>query len=916
MTLDPGTRIGSYEIVSKLGEGGMGEVFRARDTKLGRDVAMKVLPTSFAQDAGRLARFEREARTLASLNHPNIAQVFGFEDGHAGPDGQGHGPVLVMELLDGHALSDLLASGPLPVRKAIDYAGQIARGLAAAHERGIIHRDLKPDNLFVLPDGRVKILDFGLARQADTPPSDIDATRMVGDVRTEPGMVMGTVGYMAPEQIRAESTDARSDLFALGLVLYEMLSGQRAFRKATMPETMTAILREDPADLTSLRADISPGLVRVVNRLIEKSPAARFQTGSDLAFALEHLSGSSPGQSSGSVVQPRGSDSTTNVVAAQPETKKRSGRGMGWALIGLSFAALGILSSRLLPRDADDAPATVNVPVVRSSVVLPEGIRLTGMFIPARRMAMSPDGQYVVFMGGARNEPHPPDRLWLLTLATGVVRELDGTIDANSPFWSPDSRTVGFVDAATRSLKRVNVAGGAPTRIASVVGSSAWRPDGSIVTIELPPGRNAWTIPAGGGEPSPLVLPPNRIHGFPTLLPGTDAFLYGGATPDLGEEGYFFGVHLPDGSEKVLISGADPLNSVYANGHLLYVQGSTLYARPFDPKTASFAGVEVPLADDVLSARASGAAFSASQTGLIAYAPQQVSRNSRLTLFDRQGHELRNVGEAADYTNVSLSPDDTRLLVSVTDPTRSAHDVYIVDLARGTRQRLTFDVADERSSAWTADGKRVVFQREKDLFIRNADFTGGDTPVLQDGISKDPRMVSADGRMLYRRSGKGNDIWIKSLQEEGPGTALLETQYDENYAGLSPDGRSMVYMSTESGRPEIYVMSLEGEGGKAMISTAGGSFPIWRRDGKEIVYLSTERALMSVAVKGSGSRFQAEAPVTLFPIDPQPGPGGPFDITSDGRTIIVNAALPSRIPPSFTVLANWPAMVKQAGTER
>ena len=913
VTLDPGTRIGSYEIVSKLGEGGMGEVFRARDTRLGRDVAMKVLPPSFAHDAGRLARFEREARTLASLNHPNIAQVYGFEDGHAGSDGQGHGPVLVMELLDGHSLSDLLAGGPLAVRKAIDYAGQIARGLAAAHERGIIHRDLKPDNLFVLPDGRVKILDFGLARQIDAA-VETDATRVVGDVQTQPGMVMGTVGYMAPEQIRAEQTDARSDLFALGLVLYEMLSGQRAFRKATMPETMTAILREDPADLASLRADVNPGLVRVVNRLIEKSPAARFQTGSDLAFALEHLSGSAPGSSPG-VVPPRGSDSTTNVVAAQPE-KKRGRKGMAWAMVGLACAAFGILSSRLLPRGADDAPATVNAPVVRSSVVLPEGIRLTGMFIPARRMAMSPDGQYIAFMGGARNEPHPPDRLWLLTLATGAVRELDGTINANTPFWSPDSRTVGYIDGNVNALKRVNITGGSPTRLASLNGPSAWRADGSVLTLESPPGRRAWTVPGNGGEPIPLKISEDRIHGFPAPLPGTEAFVYGAGSPAQKEDGYFLGVRLPDGADKVLIPGADPLNSAFANGHLLYVQGSTLYARPFDPKTLNFTGVEVPLADDVLAQRANGAAFSVSQTGLIAYAPQQVSRTSRLTLFDRQGHEIRTVGDEADYTNVSLSPDDTRLLVSVTDAARSAHDVYIVDMARGTRQRLTFDVADERSSVWTADGKRVVFTREKELYIRSADFTGGDTAVLVDSVSKDPRAVSADGRLLYRRSGKGNDIWLKSLSEEGPGKAILETQYDENYAGLSPDGRSMVYMSTESGRPEIYVMSLEGEGGKAMVSTAGGAFPIWRRDGKEIVYMSTERILTSVSVKGSGGSFQASAPVPMFPVDPQQGPGVPFDISADGKTIIVNAAMPSRIPPSFTVLVNWPAMVKAAGTER
>lgn len=908
MTLTPGTRIGSYEIVAKLGEGGMGEVFRARDTRLGRDVAAKVLPASFAQDASRLARFEREARTLASLNHPNVAQVFGLEDAAAGGAGTGHGPVLVMELLDGHSLSDLLAQGPLPIRKAVDYAGQIARGLAAAHDRGIIHRDLKPDNLFVLPDGRVKILDFGLARQTElvsADPSDPDATRM-RDLHTEPGMVMGTVGYMAPEQVRADSTDARSDLFSLGLVLFEMLTGQRAFRRGTMPETMTAILREDPPDLATLRPEVSPGLVRVVNRLLEKSPAARFQTGSDLAFALEHLSGSAPG----SGAQPQPTPSSVDV-AATPRTKTRGRKGLAWAAAGLAFAAFGVFSDRVFPRDADETPAAAQ-PAIRSSVVLPEGIRLTGQFIPARRMAMSPDGRYVAFIGGARNEPHPPDRLWLLTLETGNVRELEGTINASTPFWSPDSTAIGYLDSVANALKRVNISGGTPTRLAAVGGSSAWRPDGSVLTLEMPPARAAYRIPADGGEPVPLPMPAGTLHGFPTILPGTEAFLYGAGAPELIDDRYAFTAFLPDGTEKVIIKSGDPLNSVYANGHLLYVQGTTLFARPFDPKTLAFTGVEVPLADDVLALRLNGAAFSASQTGLLAYAPQLVQRNSQLTLFDRSGRLVSTVGGVADYTNVALSPDDTRLLVSVTDPARSAaHDVYIVDLARGTRQRLTFDAGDERSSVWSPDGTRVVYARDRNLYERRADFTGVETPVLVDGVSKDPRQIAKDGRLLYRRTGNGNDIWMKRLGEEDPGTAVVSTGFDENYAGFSPDGRSMVYASNESGRPEIYVVSLDGAGGKALISTAGGQFPQWRRDGREIVYMSNDRMLMSVAVTGSGQSFRASAPVELFAIEPQPGPGVPFDISADGKRIVVNASIPSRVPPSFSLIVNWPALVAQ-----
>ena len=442
-------RVGPYELVASLGVGGMGEVYRARDTKLGRDVALKFLPEALAGDLDRLARFDREAQTLASLNHPNIAQVYGFDDG-----------ALVMELLEGETLADRLKTGPLPIRKAVEYGSQIARGLAAAHDRGIVHRDLKPDNVFVLRDGTLKIIDFGVARGPAPPASD--ATMAVATRGTEPGVVLGTVGYMAPEQVRGAEVDARADLFALGAVLYEMLAGRRAFTRPTTAETMTAILLNDPEELSAARADVSPALERIVRHCLEKNPVERFQTARDVAFALDALSGSASGAAAAFA---------STVARRGWATYERWIWGSIVALLALAAAWLAVTPERQQPA----APPAV----YRALIALPEGVTFLGTIAPPTRLAISPDGRRVAFVGSREGK----QSLWVQSTDQLQAQELSGTEGATGPLWSPDSERIVF--SASGSMKRVDLNGGTPIAIGPA-GYGGWSESGEIVSTSGP----------------------------------------------------------------------------------------------------------------------------------------------------------------------------------------------------------------------------------------------------------------------------------------------------------------------------------------------------------------------------------------------------------------------------------------------
>ncbi len=864
----------------------MGEVYRAHDTLLGREVALKVLPDAFANDPARLARFEREAKALAALNHPNIAQVYGFE-GHA----------LVMELLDGETLREALSDGPLPTRKALDCGAQIARGLAAAHDRGIIHRDLKPENVFVLPDGRIKILDFGLARQADTPTTDATETKATPVGATDPGTVMGTVGYMAPEQVRGAPLDQRADLFSLGVVLYEMLSGQRAFHRDTAAETMTAILREDPPDLTTSRANLSPAIDRIVRHCLEKNPIERFQTARDVAFALDALSGS--GSGSGSAI-------------ATPEPAAHSHRERwAWAMAtAVLLSALGwqVFSTR------DVADTSSRTPY-RLVLLLPDGIRVSDILPPASRLSLSPDGTKLAFIGEDAGNSR---RLWLQTLIDPVAQLIAGTELAASPFWSPDGKWIGFgaFGATVAGMKKVSVDGGMPISLTTNAGWAAWNTD-NVILVEPRGDPQLMQTTGSGGVLAPLDPPVKNGGplGFVSFLPDGRRFLHQYLEPGKPQDQSSTYVGSLDSPERRLVmTGPNASQALFANGSLLFARVGRLFAQPFDGTQMTPTADAVVIAEGVEQTNV-GASFSVSNRGSLVYQPSRASVGSRLVWMNRSGAVQSTVSDEADYSNLELSRDGKRMLVSVLDVPLRTRDIYIVDLLRGVRQRLTFDPSDERSAVWSANDTRVIYtSKGLDLYERSSAFTGGETAVQTNHRSKDPREVSPDGRtLLYRESGdtSSNDLWMTPMDGSGQPQLLVGTPFNENSAAYSPDGKSIVYASDESGQSEIYVISLEPGGGKSQLSSDNGTWPRWRKDGKEIFYLNSDRMMMSVPVSGSGDRFQAAAPAGLFRVDTQASNGSVYDVTADGQRFIVNSPIPSKVPPHLVVIVNWPALMKQ-----
>lgn len=888
MSLPPGTRIGHYEIVAPLGAGGMGEVFRATDSRLGREVAIKVLPASFANDPDRLARFEREARALAALNHPNIAQVYGFEEFTTTG---GATRALVMELLDGESLRDrLVSAGPtgMPVRKAVEAAGQIARGLSAAHERGIIHRDLKPENVFVLRDGQVKILDFGLARAAaGSASAAADAATRFAPA-TDPGTVMGTVGYMAPEQVRGADVDARADLFAFGCVLYEMLTGQRAFRRDTPAETMTAILHEDPADVTAARADLTPSLERIVRHCLEKNPHERFQTARDVAFALSALSGSA------------------SAPALAIPARRASRAALAWAALSAVLAGIVLWQGVAVRREPPVAPAAVTY---RVSVPLPDGFHDADSTFPGLKLSVSPDGRRVVVRGttsGARNQ------LWVGSLVDGTFRAMADTETGLAPSWSPDGTRIAFFDR--QQLRVIDAEGGSSTVVGDR-GFAAWGADDVLLVARL--GTSLFRTSASGGPYRAVhERKGSEFFGIPWFLDDGRRYIYALSDREHPDTDGIYRASL-DGAPPVrILTSTDHLNVAYANGALLHVRGAALMAQPLDIATGQTTGAAVTIANDVDAAGFRGAAFSASRTGTLVYLPSATGSVSRLTWMNRRGEPLSTVADDADYNSLQLSRDGRRLTVSVTDPSARTRDIYLVDLARGVRQRLTFDASDERTAVWSPDGRSVVYNAKGlDFYTRSSDFTGNESAVLVDGRSKDPTDISSDGRyLLYRRSGEGtgNDIWIVALDGDRTPRLLAGTPFEENSASFSPDGQAVVYASDESGDSEIYVTRIDGAGGKMLVSSGGGSFPRWRRDGREILYLGPDNTIMSVPLTGDGVAMQAGSPRALFQVRPQPGPSSPFDVTADGERFLVNVALPSRTPLALRMIVNWPALLGTA----
>jgi Tol biopolymer transport system component len=908
MTLGPGVRVGPYEIVSAIGAGGMGEVYRARDTRLQRDVALKLLPAGLSSDSDRLARFEQEARAAAALNHSNILAVYDVGSYESAP-------YIVSELLEGETLRERLGSGPLPARKAIEYAIQVARGLAAAHERGIVHRDLKPDNVFVTADGRVKILDFGLAKLTEREPATLGASVLpTTPPLTMPGLVLGTIGYMAPEQVRGLAADARTDIFAFGALLYELLTGRRAFAGDTTIDVMTAILKEDPPDLPTAERHIPPAVQRIVDRCLEKSPAARFQTASDLAFALESLSTQS---------------ATAPAVVVADERKESRLWGRRAAMLWAAAACLLLVATIALAVGYVSRAAVIP-PVVQFTIGEPADAAFSGGPAFAPGAAISPDGRHLVFMamrhGGSIN------LLWLRSLDAPEARPLTGTEGATFPFWSPDSKSIAFF--AQGKLRRIDMSGGPAQTLcdASSGEGGTWNRDGVILFAPDNTGPLA-RVSSAGGQPTTVTkisaADKEVSHRWPDFLPDGRHFLF------LSEPGNVVRVGSLDSSEVTQVVNTDS-RAIYVAGFLLFVREDTLVAQPFDVGRLQTIGDAVPVAEDVRVNPANGrAAFAASSTGVLVYRSGTAAAPAQLTWFDRTGRENGKVGQAKDYRSIELSPDGQRIAAHLHEALGSSvtggGGLWLLDPTRGTESRFTFSGGHDTDPRWSPDGSRVVFTSTRrgerpNLYVKLA---GGATPeelVLKNDAGKSPRSWSTDGRFIVYdsvaavRDGRTtSDIWVLPLMGDRKPFPFLATPATEGQGVLSPDGKWMAYTSDESGQFDVYVQPFPATGGKWLVSTGGGIEPRWRGDGKELYYVSAApEKIMAVDVKTEAAMFIASVPHALFNVPgiraSGPGPGGfggSYSVSKDGQKFLAAIQPTAEVSNPLSIALNWTVMLKK-----
>ena len=893
---DPGTRFGRYEIRSQVGAGGMGEVYRARDTELGRDVAIKVLPASLSTDTDRLHRFQQEACAAGALNHPNLLSIYdvGKHDGS---------PYVVSELLQGETLRKRIAGTPLNQRRAIDYALQLAHGLAAAHEKGIVHRDLKPDNIFVTNDGRVKILDFGLAKliqaDGDQQQTDIPTRR----VDTDPGVAMGTVGYMSPEQLKGRAVDQRSDIFAFGAVLYEMLSGRRAFHGESAAETMSAILKEDPPDLSETNQRVSPALERLVNHCLEKNPEERFHSARDLVFALEALSGSAP--------------TSAQTMAMTALSSRRLTRR---ELILASVAAVAVVAAIILGivlvssyfrRSTPQAAAAVT----RFLILPPEKADYLGSPV------ISPDGRLIIFTA---RDASGKESLWIRPLDSLDAHPLPGTEMLGSgslPFWSPDSRSIGFF--AGGKLKRIDVSGGPAQTLCDAPGNGGgtWNREGVIVFMRNNLGDGLYRVSSTGGTPTPVTTldkSHNEIgHAWPRFLPDGRHFLFL-SLGNLQEKTAIFVGSLDSKETKLLLNAQS--NMAYAPpGYLLFAREQTLMAQGFNADRLELTGEAVPVAEGIGRALSTGSIFfSVSETGLLVYRSSQLAAGSQLVWFDRAGKQLGTLGAPGGYAAIRLSPDGKHVALQRPDDEKRTLDIWLIELAHGTPTRLTFDPAIDAYPIWSPDGSHIAFASTREglanLYQKLSGGAGGDELLFKSDDPKLPTDWSPDGRyLLYQdRSQKDLDLWVLPLFGERKPMVFLQTDFAEQYARFSPDGRWIVYVSNESGKTEVYVRSFPDSGGKWQISNGGGAQPHWRRDGKELFYLSPDKKLMAVEVNGSSGTFQSAIPKPLFDLHVNSTDRfSDYDVTADGQRFLVNTVVEQNARSPVTVVMNWTADLKK-----
>ena len=877
MTLATGARLGPYEILSPLGAGGMGEVYRAKDSRIERTVALKVLPAEFFENKESIARFEREARLLAALNHPNIAHLYSFEETPASADTPAR-HLLIMELADGQSLLERLVAGPLPPDQLLKVSIEIAAALDAAHHAGIIHRDLKPGNVMLTKSG-VKLLDFGLAKTSAPAVKSSSATSLPTEMPraiTQEGTILGTFQYMAPEQLEGREADARSDIFSFGAVIYEMATGRKAFDGKSHAALISAILKDEPAPISTVAPMTPPALDRVVKTCLAKDPEDRFQTAHDIKLQLQWIA-----------------EGGSQVGLPAPVAQRRKSRErLAWGLVAAAILAAVALGVGFVKR----APARPKL--VRFEIANPEGITT----IDAPRI--SPDGRTLAYDA---TDATGKSRIWIRPLNSLTAQPLAGTEDTTRPFWSPDSRFLGFF--AEGKLKKVEVSGGPPQKICDAPGGAdgSWSSEG-VILFDGTGNQPIHRVSAAGGTPVGAVKPDASLKeaqvGWPEFLPDGRHFLYMAIGQKAEDSAYRIGTL--DSAETKLLAPAQTLVTYAPPGYLLFVRDRTLVAQPFDAKALKTKGEPIPLAEHVGTDNVGLALFSVSRDGTLAYRTGE--RGDRFLWIDRSGKEGETVGDPGDAHNPAFSPGGDRLAFDLADARSAKNDIWIRDLKRGVSSRFTFGVGGAFSPLWSPDGRRLVFTVGDNLFEKAVEGQGEEKLVLKSEEVKVATDWSRDGRTLaFQSLGKetGWDIWVMPMSGDKTPVPFLKTQFGELNAVFSPAGRFLAYQSNESGRPEIYIQAFPGPGGKWQVSTAGGREPKWRADGKELYYRALDQKMMAVDIQ-TGSDITAGTPHALFQGHFVTGVDRDrFLPTADGKRFLTVAPLGREAMTPTTVVLNW-----------
>ena len=871
-----GQSIAHYKITAKLGEGGMGEVWRATDQKLGREVALKILPESFARDPERMARFQREAHVLASLNHPNIAAIYGVEE-----------RALVLELVEGPTLGDRIRNGSLPLDQTLKIARQVADALEYAHDKGVVHRDLKPANVKVTPEGVVKVLDFGLAKIAEEPPppgADPDNSPTLTLAATRMGVIIGTAAYMAPEQASGLPVDKRADIWSFGVVLWEMLAGGRMFSGQTVSHTLAAVLTKD-FDWNRIPASTPAPIRHILRRCLEREVKNRLRDIGEARVAIgEQLS--HPAQEI---------ETKPALVANRPR----------WALGAAALAALAVASAAALAViHFSEKTAVQNI--VRFPVAPPPGMTFETWDLPS----ISPDGQKLVFGGpGADGKRF----LWLRAMDSQDLVQLAGTENAYFPFWSPDSRSVAFF--AQEKLKRMDMPGGPPVTICDAPGNSSggsWSRDGVIVFGRR---RALYQVPAGGGDPKALLEPDKsrkeQYLAWPWFLPDGKHFLYLAGNSETGKSMIQVGSL---GSKEVKAVMPAESNAMYsAAGFLLFNRQESLMARPFDAANLEFKGDPFPVAERLGAiAVLPGVAYAISENGVLVY--RGGGRNeAQLTWFNREGRRLGTVGERGEYRQFVLSPDDKRVALERYDPKTNTRDLWLLDLATGIFSRFTSDPSNDQDAVWSPDSRALAFTSNRkgsaDLY-KKVIGESEETLLLASPEPKFSEDWLADGSIIYDSPTGGRNIFRLPPASPAKPVLLYQDGFVKDEPKVSPDGRWISYASNETGRWEVYAAAFPSFAQRRQVSSGSGCGPHWRKDGRELYYMSMDGKLMAVDVK-AGAALETGTPKLLFQTSVKPdGRLDLFSVTSDGQRFLYAEPVEQEAAPIQVVL-NWHAGVKR-----